>query len=226
MVLRFYISIALAGILLVLVILRELKDLKPETRSLISKTIILMAVLLFALQIYSHHLQEKEEKYSQYSGRLIGKVKENIIYPSLKIGTAKFVFKGKEGEPMFILGDDYIKIWLENGELKISTVIRNEEGKIVAKLEGNEWQVNPNLIYDRNFDERAVEIIDDKGRVVFQAIFDGESVEICGIFHLNDGRKVAIGKNVIEIRPPGEPIQLKCPQLFKYPSRLHPGERL
>jgi len=168
--------------------------------------------------------QEGEmEKYSRHSGEISGT--KDIVYPSIKLGTAELVWKGPAGEPMIVIGNDSIKVWIEDGELKISTVIRDEDGKIIAKLEANEWQVNPNLIFDRNFDTKAVEVINQKGEVVLQAEFDGESVLFAGVFYREDGWRVALGYNIIEMRPPGEPLQMSFPPMFKYPSENHPGER-
>lgn len=170
--------------------------------------------------------EEQKEKYSQYSGEISRKLEApDIQYPSIKLGTAKLIWQGPEGEPAILIGDDPIRVWIEDGELKISTVIRDKDGKIIAKLEANEWQVNPNLIFDRNFDDRAVEVINEEGEVILQADFDGESVVFAGIFYLEDGSRVAIGENVIERRPPGEELQTSFDLIFKYPSRMHPGER-
>jgi hypothetical protein len=171
-------------------------------------------------------LEEDRQRYDEYSGVISGKLEnESIVYPSIKLGTANFVWQGPEEEPMFKIGNDSIRVWIVNRELKISTVIRDESGKIIARIEANEWQVNPNLIFDRNFDETAVEVINEKGEVVLQAKYDGESVLFAGIFYREDGSRVALGYNVIEIRPPGEPLQTSFSPIFKYPSSSHPGER-
>ena len=186
-------------------------------------TIFMILIGSFATNAYILWQEEAMEKYSKFSGTISGT--KDIEYPSIKLGTAKFVWKGPEGEPIIRIGNDSIKVWIEDGELKISTVIRDETGKIIAKLEANEWQVNPNLIFDRNFDTKAAEVINQKGEVVLQAEFDGESVLFAGIFYREDGWRVALGYNVIEIRPPGESLQISFPPIFKYPSEIHPGER-
>jgi len=80
---------------------------------------------------------------------------------------------------------------MENGESKISCVIRDENGKIIAKIEANDWKINPNLIFDRNFDDKAVEVISEKGDVILQAEFDGEGVLFAGTFYQEDGSRIA-----------------------------------
>ena len=115
--------------------------------------------------------------------------------------------------------------------MKISTIIRDKEGKILVKLDRNEWQVNPNKIYDKNFDKTAVEVINEEGEVILQAFFDGEGVQFAGIFYQEDGWRIALGPSedgngVIEKRPPGEKIQASFKPIFRYRSEEHPGERI
>jgi len=200
------------------------KYFKKKMPNWLFTVILIFLIGSLGTNVYIIWQEEEMKKYSRYSGEISGT--EDIVYPSIKLGTAEFVWTGPEGEPMIVIGNDSIKVWIEDEELKISTVIRDEDGKIIAKLEANEWQVNPNLIFDRNFDTKAVEVINQKGEIVLQAEFDGESVLFAGVFYREDGWRVALGYNVIEIRPPGEPIQTTFPPMFKYPSELHPGERI
>jgi len=80
---------------------------------------------------------------------------------------------------------------------------------------------NPNLIFDRNFDEKAVGVINQKGEVVLQIEFDGESVQFAGIFYREDGWRIALGYSIIELRPPGQKLETSFPPIFKYPSKDH-----
>lgn len=181
---------------------------------------------------------EEDVKYSKYSGQISGELRDkSIIYPVVKVGNASFIYSGKTGNPLFVFGEDPLKVWIEDGQLKISTTIRDETGKIVANIEANEWQVSQNrdLVYDRNFDKKAIEVIDAKGNVILQAQFDGEAVQIAGIFSRGDGWRVAVGPAeavgitegggvFVNIPPNGTPPAFK--PLFKYPSDEHKGERL
>jgi hypothetical protein len=224
-----YLIVILVFILAIIELIKEryYKDKIPKW--LVALTIIILFVSAVA-NIIIEKQKEEAEKYSKYSGQISGKLKDkNIIYPVLKLGGANLTYNGQSGEPIFLIGNDPIKIWVEDGQLKLSTVIRDSSGKIIAKLDANEWQVNPNLIFDRNFDENAVEVIDEKGKVILQVQFDGEGVQFAGIFYREDGWKVALGPTegggVIEIRPPNENLTISFDRLFKYPSDVHRGER-
>ena len=190
--------------------------------------IALVSLLLISFLANVHQTQQDELKaeYLKNSGTLSGKLEnQSIIYPSISLGSAEFVWQGEQGEPIFIIGNDSLKIWIENSELKLSTVLRDQDGKIVAKIEANEWQVNPNLIFDRNFDDKALEVINEKGEVILQAVFDGKTVQFCGKFYREDGWQIALGNNYMEFRPPGEKVQLTFTPIFKYPSAEYPGQR-
>lgn len=218
--------IIILGLILAIIYFTKDKYLGGKIPDWLFLVVIIILLATTVTNVYITQQEEEKEKYSEYSGVISGELKnKSIVYPSIKLGTAKLVWQGPEGEPIFLIGNDPIRVWIEEGELKISTVIRNEDGKIIARLEANEWQVNPNLIFDRNFDKEAVEVINEKGEVILQAEFDGESVQFAGIFYRGDGWRIALGYNIIESRPPSERIQASFKQIFKYPSKNHPGER-
>lgn len=226
-----YLNIILVFILALIELTKE-KYLRGKIRHNWLVLIIIILLASAVSNIFLEKQKEEMEKYSKSSGLISGQLKnKSIIYPVLKLGGASLMFTGQSGEPIFTIGKDPIKIWIEDGQLKLSTIIRGEDGKIVAALDANEWKVNPNLIYDRNFDERAVEVIDEKGDVILQVQFDGEGAQFAGIFYLEDGWKVALGPandksgGIIEKRPPNEKLTISFERLFKYPSDSHRGER-
>ena len=108
----------------------------------------------------------------------------------------------------------------------ISAIIRNEAGKIIAKIDANQWTINPNLLFDRNFDDRAVEVVDAKGNVVLQATMVEDGVSFTGVFYREDGWRVAIGESAFELKPPGVELETHFDPIFNYPSTNHPGERI
>ena len=223
-------------LIFILAIIELAKDIFFEGK-VPSWLIFLIIILLLSVavtNIYITKQEEEKEKYSKSSGLISGELKnKSIIYPVIKLGGANLVWKGQLGEPIFLIGKDPLKVWIEEGQLKISTIIRGRNGNIIAKLDANEWQVtdDPSLKWDRNFDERAVEIINEREEVVLQAQFDGESVQFAGIFYREDGWKVALGPSdidgggIIETIPPDEKIAASFEPLFKYPSERHHGER-
>lgn len=190
--------------------------------------IVIIAILSVSVVValYQQRQDDLDAQYAATSGKLSGGLENRTMtYPSIKIGTAQFVQQGPTGTPMFLIGSDPITVWIENGELKVNLTLRDQSGSIVTKIVANEWQVNPNLIFDKNFDDKSFEVVDVKGDVVLQLVFDGTSVQFCGKFYLSDGRRVGIGNNIIEIKLHGQQMQLNFTPVFKYPSSEYPGQR-
>ena len=96
----------------------------------------------------------------------------------------------------------------------------------MASVTGNRFVVNPNTVSDYNYDEDSLEVLDKKGNVVLQIQMECDGVLFCGIFNLKDGSKFAIGNNVIETRPPGEPLQVSFDRIFVYPGKDNLGVRV
>jgi len=197
---------------------------KDETSVLVVIALITCSISVVSFQINSLLNRIKREKHAQYAGRITGK--ERLEYPAIKIGASTLVWTGKEGEPTIRIGNDPTVIWLENGKLMISAMIRNEAGKITAKIDANQWTINPNLLFDRNFDDRAVEVVDAKGNVVLQAMMVEDGVSFAGVFYREDGWRIAIGESAFELKPSGVELETHFDPIFNYPSTNHPGERI
>jgi hypothetical protein len=122
----------------------------------------------------------------------------------------------------------------DDGKIKVSTVVRDRSGELIARLEENEWSEKPANRFDRNYSDSALEIIDDWGDVVLQVRLVGNVVQLQGKFYSREGRATGIGKvwddlekdfvGTIEFRPSSVPLALKIKPIFKYPSERHIGE--
>ena len=82
------------------------------------------------------------DKYAKSSGSILGSLKDEKITRVLIDVGADFKFLKlpmiyTEGKPVF----ENFNIWIENNEVMLSSLIRNKTGKILARLEANEWQV-------------------------------------------------------------------------------------
>ncbi|MFH1101385.1 MAG: hypothetical protein V1726_05050 [Methanobacteriota archaeon] len=194
--------------------------------------LIIIAIITAGTQVWVEYDTQQKEKYTMNSGTISGEtLDKNVTYPCLSLGGTNFIYEGPKGYSVLDILGINVTIWIENGKLKISTILRNENGEIVAELKANEWQVNPNLIFDRNFDDTAIEVINTKGDVVLQADLVERCVKFVGYFYREDGWQIAVGPSetgggYIELRPPGEEIQMNFDKIFQYPSELHPGERV
>lgn len=114
----------------------------------------------------------------------------------------------------------------------ISTTLRSIDNKVIAVLDNNEWRINPNNYFDRNYDNSTLEIVDQYNIPVFRIeLIDSLTIMVNGVFVNN--RKIliltdsvstlSIGDNSIEM------IIEKCKDLrriFRYPSTQHLGDRI
>jgi len=74
-----------------------------------------------------------------------------------------------------------------NNGLLISAIVHSLDGKVIAKIQDNEWVLNPDNYFRRNFDRSALEVIDDYDIPILQVEYWDESrIKIGGIFHLEE----------------------------------------
>jgi len=79
--------------------------------------------------------------------------------------------------------------------LLISAIIHSIDRKIIAKIQNNEWVLNPNNYFRKNFDRSALEVIDEYDIPVLQVEYiDENRIRIGGIFHLEE-------KEISEVYP-------------------------
>jgi len=79
--------------------------------------------------------------------------------------------------------------------LLISAIIHSLDGKVIAKIQNNEWVLNPNNYFQKNFDKSALEVIDEYDIPILQVEYiDKNRIKIGGIFHLEE-------REILEIYP-------------------------
>jgi hypothetical protein len=125
--------------------------------------------------------------------------------------------------------DQPIYLSVRDGYMFVNTTLRDEEGNVVAVLRDNEWQVNENNYFDRNYSSNALEVLDNKDRVVLQIITTESEILLSVLLTGPDGQTLttvgsegegAIFKNATK----NNPADLEIPRYFKYPSDTHLGE--
>jgi hypothetical protein len=247
------IQIALIVIAAIFLILESKELIKTSKMYLV--IIVGLVVLFLFLSIISEYQQDQEKKAASMEGVLesdpssflgsfynmigLGKnilfsTKDNI-YPALELGTSGAIlnWNGPNGKPMFqLFGDTPLIILKEQGQLKISTKIRGQDG-LVAEIENNEWKINPSNSFDRNYNKNALEVKDRDGNVVLQIRLLDNRIQFQGKFFDEKGNGVALGgqKNmgggIIEMTGSGHPkLNYNINPIFKYPSGLHFGETI
>jgi hypothetical protein len=191
--------------------------------------------------IFGQKVQREKEAEQAFVGRL--QTEQRIIlsanqklYPKLEFGDSGsiLVYTGPEGSPLFkIAEDNNLTIELEDRQVKITTRIRDRNGQIAADILKNEWKINPNNSWDRNYSKNALEVKDPAGDIVLQVRLIEDRIQFQAKLYDATGRGIGIGKvlgpngwgGAIELTGPNRPkLTIKIQPIFKYPSRLHLGE--
>ena len=82
------------------------------------------------------------------------------------VGTSKS--RMKEGYVVKLISEIPLSVRWEENKYLVSARIKSLSGDIVAELIDNEWEVNPNNYFKRNYDKHGIEIIDKQGVVKIQ----------------------------------------------------------
>jgi hypothetical protein len=122
------------------------------------------------------------------------------------------------------------------GHIEVSTDIRDTSGKLVARINNNEWKLRPSLLWDRNYTDTALEVMDDTGNVVLQIVVLPDRIQIQGIWRSESGRCTEIANDPRPehaggariFLPPLEQCRsgslIKIEPIFLYPSERHRGQ--
>jgi hypothetical protein len=139
------------------------------------------------------------------------------------------------------LGESHLVVEQVGGAMRVSTEMRNREGRLLGTLKTNYWQSAPAAGIDRNYTRNALEVLDESGDVVLQIIMLADRVQIQGKWYYSDRRRTIILKSKIrkgyarislgvskedENNPAGPYPVETIDRIFKYPSSKYPGELL
>ena len=205
--------------------------------------IAMLAIPVVAI-IYEGYQKVRKERFDERyfgksSGRLESQSKGNVIVPKFRFGGATFLDPNRNRDftcVRKILGYMPFEIWVESGKVRVNTKVKNKKGDIVAQLNANEWQINPDNIFDRNYNQNALEVIGPNKEVILQVILDGDIAEVYGEFYASQEirirrnidrvlfGKAPDGTGIIVTKPIGSRDKSKIPRMFKYPSSKHLGE--
>lgn len=156
--------------------------------------------------------------------------------PILEIGDSGTMLRhtGKEGQSLLKFADDNRLVILQDKDgIKISTQIKNKKGELVAELINNEWKINKNNSWDRNYTSNALEVKDNTGDVVLQVKLLEDRVQFQGKLYDSQGTGIALLKSKYKQRPGGliqvavagrSELTEKIKPIFRYPSDRHFGE--
>lgn len=180
-----------------------------------------------------------KQQQSALSGKLSSKIVEGRNAVTIHFGRSHIsasiqaLREGMSMQPFSFIGDRNITIRLKDESILVSAEFRSLDGKIVAGIVDNEWQINPNNYFDRNYDSNGLEIIDQDGITKFQIDFtDLYNIRIGGSFISNGsmyaflpgGQSIVLG---LDGQSKDQLIGLgsRIETLFTYPSQSHFGQR-
>lgn len=145
-------------------------------------------------------------------------------------GTVLVFGAGDGRSNVSVLEENKLRVTLRDGAVRVSVLVRDRTGAVVAELVENEWAVNPRRAFDRNYSRDSLEVRDGSGEIVLQACVQGRRVRLQAKLFAPSGEQVALiergkglGADIIR-RPSGEAIAERIRPRFKYPSERHLGE--
>jgi len=147
---------------------------------------------------------------------------------------AMLAYGGPQGRPFITFAQDtQLTIVTEDNQVKVSTIVRDKTGAVIAELRKNEWKINPNNSWDRNYTADALEVKDPSGEIVLQVKALRDRIQLQAKMFDSSGRGFAFGKlhgpdgwgGGIEFTGAAHPeLQMKFEPMFAYPSDSHLGE--
>jgi hypothetical protein len=196
---------------------------------------IIVFIAIFLLKVFQVFEDEKRRNQKLDFGILrpaetiiIGREK---VPPFIRVGRSNFFLftdGSSESNIQTFFKDNDLRITEYQGSLKISTDIRNKDGKVIAKVENNEWKIKPEKSFDFNYTNDALEIKDDNDRVIFQVRINKNIIELQGIFNSASGKSLLLTESgqIGVSKTPFDSSELINPivPIFKYPRKLHFGE--
>lgn len=200
--------------------------------------ILALCLVAFSYVLYSNQAQEKMAERMKgtlepVSSGLLETIfsTKNNINPIMEIGQSgtKFPWAGPNGKPMFVLPEDqYIAISKKDGQIKLSAKLRGKDGT-VAEIIDNDWKLNPQNFFDRNYNESVIEIRDNptkdmpEGDIILQIKVLIDRIQFQGKFYDGKGNGVAFiqrgdaGNGAMMERFQNQ-SKYKITPIFKYPS--------
>lgn len=155
---------------------------------------------------------------------------------AMEIGNsgATIIYTGPEGQPLFSFFEkSQLIIEILKGKVLVSTQIFNEDNHLIAELIRNKWKVSPTA-WDRNYTDDALEVRNDKGRIMLQVKILPDRIQLQGEWWgENQGMRILKGPSRITGKIGGilkpltkeyNPEQPAIEPMFEYPSELHFGE--
>ena len=200
---------------------------------------ILSGALINIDDILENHKKSTSGELDHHSNKTESEYDVRILYGgnSLKI-TSTELKVGKSINPFQIMfGIDYpLTLKVNDEKLFVSAKFRTQDKKLIAEIWENEWVVNQQNYFERNFNESALEIIDCYGNPFLQIeLTNRNTIKIGGVILDQSQERVLIitADNCVMIGPGrlkkmglNNALKLyEIKEIFQYPSTTHFGKR-
>jgi hypothetical protein len=178
----------------------------------------------------------------EYSGLLTAKTES--IFPvaddghtRMEFGDSGAVFHFAPGIPqeqkfiMQAVGDSLLSVSKKNGKISVSAKILDKQGTIIAELIDNQWKIAPPpKTWDRNYNDNALEVKNDRGRIVLQVQLRPDRVRLLSEWWHAGGRGIRFvslgpdkGFMVVQLTALSDPDTPRIEPIFLYPSDSNLG---
>lgn len=164
-----------------------------------------------------------DKRLNATSGVLSSAVLASKRYISL--GPSRFIIDAPNN--VFLRDHDspVISLRSKNNKLLVSAEIRDDKGNLVAELRDNEWALNKNTIFDRNYTNNTLEVRDRNGHIALQVVDFGDVINVEGIFRCRNGWATVLSHTdsggLMSVVSPGKEPDISIPQVCEYPSDQH-----
>jgi hypothetical protein len=195
--------------------------------------IVALFVLSVVFQYADFKNQEKQQAfiagYADLNPKKIGIT--SFMPVELEFGTNRVVAQQQASilgvGAVVIEGMDPLNVWLEDGQLKVNAIVRDSTGRVVARIDANQFRRTDNSgQYDFNFDRQALEIINSENLVVLQIQLDGSTAQVKGIFYGPSGQSCIIDNDAMLVNPINKNFIPNIQMIFKHPGIRYIGERV
>lgn len=185
--------------------------------------ISLVSISIAVFNLYNYF----QDKHKRATVGIIN-APDKVTLPIISLGGARFLISSLDGAVLKDGNETLLTVKITDKKMLVTTVIKNKDNEIVAELKNNEWEVNKEKYYQRNYTDEALEVIDHSGKVVLQVVRFDDTMYISGVFRCMDGGTRTFtpgqGGGYIDVRPKGVEPKLSIQKIFNYPSDLHFGE--
>jgi hypothetical protein len=202
----------------------------------IGRACILTVLLAIAVEVPIHNMWRTERAAVTEGDLELDDPSPNFMR-IMEVGDsgAWFVWiPGKEIEQMRPAYDSGFKIEGSATGLQVSTEVRDWNGNLLLEMTRNHWMIFPTFCKDKNYTNESLEVLDNRGHVVFQLKILPDKIQIQGEWYDDLGRGVQVIKSsdpkipgarfIPEDRKKGLISTQLIPPVFVYPSKDHWGE--